>query len=147
LPENTDDPGNDFSFFPAVVVSDVRHDQVTYKGANIAHGLKQGGDPFLRAHHNDSVVESNGLFERLFEMIIPELLIIVAANKFLAGLIVRHFCFGALEFRDIVEEVEREEDHGCDKPFQCEDQEQTKLVLILSTYSLEQTLDLVLFCP
>lgn len=83
----------------------MRHDQVAYKGADIAHGLKQRGYPFLRAHHNDSIIESDGLFEGLFEMIVPKLLIVVAADKLLTGLIVCHFCLGALKLRDIVEEI------------------------------------------
>lgn len=44
-------------------------------------------------------------------MLIPKLFAIVAADELFARRIVSHLCLGAFEFRDVVEEVEGEEDH------------------------------------
>lgn len=80
-------------------------------------------------------------------MIVPELLVVVAADKLFACLVVCHFCRGALEFGDIVEEVEREEYHGRNKPFECEDQKNAELILVLSADALQQSFYLVFFLP
>lgn len=61
-------------------------------------------------------------------MMFPELLIFLAADEVFAGLLVRHSFLGAIEIGSDVEEVEGEEDHGCDHPFEGEDEEDGELV-------------------
>ncbi len=67
-------------------------------------------------------------------MIIPKLLVIIAANKALAGIIIGHFPGLALEWRNIIEKIEREEYHGCNNPFECEDEKEKILISVLSSY-------------
>lgn len=77
-------------------------------------------------------------------MLVPELFIIVAANELSTGLVVSHLLRGALELRYIVEEIEREEDHGGDDPLECKNGKQDILVPMLSSDLFEQGLDFVL---
>jgi len=51
-------------------------------------------------------------------MVLPELLIVVAADEIFTSVVISHFCICASELGDKVEEVQREKYHGCDQPFQ-----------------------------
>jgi hypothetical protein len=76
-------------------------------------------------------------------MIVPHLLVIVAADKCFASLVVGHLLCGALEVRNIVEEVKRKENHGCNQPLEGEDDEEQKLVSVLASNPAKKDLYLV----
>lgn len=77
-------------------------------------------------------------------MVVPELLVVVATDEGLAGLVVGHLLLCALEIRDVIEKVQREQDHGCNKPLECKDDKEKKLISILTSYSAKKDLYFIL---
>lgn len=77
-------------------------------------------------------------------MFIPEILIFYAANKVRATVIAYPFFIKTVKVWDVVEEVERKEDHGCDDPLEGEYGKKKILVPFFTTYLFEQQLHLVL---
>ena len=76
-------------------------------------------------------------------MLVPKILVLNVANILFAS-IEAIISFRAAKIRNVVEEVKRKNDHGCDNPFKREDWEEEILVSVLAADSLQQRLDLVL---
>jgi hypothetical protein len=79
-------------------------------------------------------------------MVVPKLLTVIAADEFFAGLVVSHFFLGALKLGNVVEEVQREENHGCEEPLKSEDEEEEYLIPILASYTSQQAFNFIFLC-
>lgn len=60
LTSNADQPGYVFSFFSAVVVAHVGHNDIAKERAQIAQRLKKRGNPLFGADHDDTIIQSDG---------------------------------------------------------------------------------------
>ena len=140
LTEDTYSPTDDLPFFSAKIVSNMGHDHIPYQRSKITGRLKQRCKPLFWANHNSSIIQGNGRFNRLFQVRSPYLLIIIATDKIFTSVIISHLLWCATEVGYIVKEVEGEENHSSNEPFDSKDKEKYKLIPILSSHSPENYL-------
>jgi hypothetical protein len=66
-------------------------------------------------------------------MIVPKFLVFITAYKLCACTVVSHLIGFTFEIGYEIKEVKRKKDHGCDHPFDGEDEEKYELISILTS--------------